>query len=499
MKKKLLAIGVAAALGAVSGAASAAVGVQQTGVGHINVIPYYSVQGGNATLISVTNTDVVNGKAVKVRFRGAEFSDDVFDFQLFLSPGDVWTATVGANAAGTHATLTTFDKSCTLPQKALNDAGAEVNFQGNAIKFIDIRLPDAKKTTGTLEGYVEVIEMGDIPFTFDAATNTWTAANVLGTAIKHVNGVAPCTAATLVGANPLVPANLSAHLTPPTGGLTTWASIINVPTSKAFTTTATALSPIDGTGAVVNPAAPVYWRQANIALADAVVTAQTADAVFKPSAGNVQAYEFDLPDLSTPYDPASGTPALQRAAVTNALAKSAVFVEYVTNDAILAETDIVFSQPTRRYYYTYTPVSESVATVAAGVGTYAELVAASNSIPVQAPLFFDREEQTVVSGSSIVISPTPPSAALKYSLKGEVSILGLNHGATPTGALGGKLTAQNYDVPGGYVDGWATLSTTTTAGVKLPVIGFSAINVYNGSIGSAGTNYGLTLPLRYKP
>lgn len=489
MKKKLLAIGVAAALGAVSGAASAAVGVQQTGVGHINVIPYYSVQGGNATLISITNTDVVNGKAVKVRFRGAEYSDDVFDFQLFLSPGDVWTGTVSANAAGTLAQLSTSDKSCTLP--------ATVNQE-----FVNIRLPDAKKTTGTLEGYVEIIELGDVPYTFDAATNTWTAGNALGTAIKHnSSGVAPCTTATLVGANPLIPADLKAlgYLTAPTGGLTTWSTIINVPTSKSFTTAATALSPVDGTGAVVNPAAPVYWRQANIALADAVVTAQTADAVFKPADGNVQAYEFDLPDLSTPYDPASATPVAQRAAVTAALAKSSVFVEYVTNDAILAETDVVFSQPTRRYYYTYTPVSASVATVNGAVLTYAELAVASNSIPVQAPLFFDREEQTVVSGSSIVISPTPPSEALKYSLKGEVSILGLNHGSTPTGALGGKLTAQNYDVPGGYADGWATLSTTTTAGVKLPVIGFSAINVYNGSIGSAGTNYGLTLPLRYKP
>lgn len=486
MKKTLLAIGVAAALGAVSGAASAAVGVQQSGIGHINVIPYYSVQGGNATLISITNTDVVNGKAVKVRFRGAEFSDDVFDFQLFLSPGDVWTGTVSANTAGTLASLKTTDKSCTLPATVNQD-------------FVNIRLSDDKKNTGTLEGYVEIIELGDIPYTYDSNTNTWTGGNALATAVKHVNGVAPCTTSVLVGANALIPNDLKAQLTAPTGGLTTWSAIINVPTSKSFASVATALSPIEPVlGLVVNPVGPVYWRQANIPLADLVVTAQTADGVFKPSTGGVQAYEFDLPDLSTPYDPAAATPAVQRNNVTAALQKSAVFVEYVTNDAILAETDIVFSQPTRRYYYTFSNVSASVANVTGATGTYAELVASSNSIPVQAPLFFDREEQTVVSGSSIVISPTPPSEILKYSLKGEVSILGLNHGATPTGALGGKLTAQNYDVPGGYADGWAVLSTTTTLGVQLPVIGYSAINIYNSSVGTAGTNYGLTLPLRYR-
>lgn len=41
MKKKLIAAGVAAALS--SGVASAAMVVNETGIGHINVLPYYSV------------------------------------------------------------------------------------------------------------------------------------------------------------------------------------------------------------------------------------------------------------------------------------------------------------------------------------------------------------------------------------------------------------------------------------------------------------------------
>jgi len=62
--------------------------VNTDGIGHINLIPYYTVQSGYDTYINIVNTDMKNGKAVKVRFRGASNSDDVFDFTLLLSPGD---------------------------------------------------------------------------------------------------------------------------------------------------------------------------------------------------------------------------------------------------------------------------------------------------------------------------------------------------------------------------------------------------------------------------
>jgi len=71
MKKSILASSIAAAvfgLGAVTGAQAA---------GDILLVPYFSAQGANATLLSIVNTDTVNGKAVKVRFRGAANSDDL--------------------------------------------------------------------------------------------------------------------------------------------------------------------------------------------------------------------------------------------------------------------------------------------------------------------------------------------------------------------------------------------------------------------------------------
>ena len=123
MKKSSLALSVAAALGAMgfAGAAAANGGIQvnPNGVGNQLIVPYFSAQGDNATLLNITNTDTTNGKAVKVRFRGAANSDDLFDFTLLLSPGDVWTAAVTQGADGISK-LTTSDKSCTLPQSVVS-------------------------------------------------------------------------------------------------------------------------------------------------------------------------------------------------------------------------------------------------------------------------------------------------------------------------------------------------------------------------------------------
>ena len=80
--------------------AAAVAPVQNGGVGHIMFTPYFSTANGNTTLLSIVNTDKTYGKAVKVRFRGAANSDDILDFQVFLSPGDVWTASVSAGEDG---------------------------------------------------------------------------------------------------------------------------------------------------------------------------------------------------------------------------------------------------------------------------------------------------------------------------------------------------------------------------------------------------------------
>jgi hypothetical protein len=82
--------------------------------GSVLLYPYYTVRadgGGNSTayydtLISVVNT-TTSFKAVKVRFLEGKRSAEVLDFNLFLSPRDVWT--------GACAPPTALDVSATTP------------------------------------------------------------------------------------------------------------------------------------------------------------------------------------------------------------------------------------------------------------------------------------------------------------------------------------------------------------------------------------------------
>lgn len=546
MKQKLLALSVAASLGLAAGTAAAVPTVKVNGVGMINVIPYFSTQGSNVTQISITNTDMVNGKVVKVRFRGAEWSDDIFDFQVFLSPGDVFTGAV--TNSGNVSKFETADTSCTLPTSVNQN-------------FPTIRLHNT--ATGTLEGYVEVITMANInPAGTLAPVGTSAEGYSLYTATKHVNGVAPCKTAgskaeaavttlkqdNAINALAAPDATTGQHpnwMSNPTTGLTSWNRVINISTVKAYGVPATAID-------LTAMAGKWYFRQANEAVPLAAnVNQMTSDRIFFPednfgagaptpndatSAGTAitTLYQFDLPDLSTNFENVVAGVGLTAAAtarnnMTSALTKLAVASEYSTLASVNAATDLVMTQPTRRYYYNYdavTPASPTEGTnfsrtiggstnyyVIKGDATtaYANLdmlnrvgladldaavAGVGNPVGYTATpaIFFDREEQFKAAQTDIVISPNPPAAAYTLSLKGEASVVSFNRGsgATETGALGGKLTMNDISIVGGYQAGWVLLSTKAkTNNNPLPIIGFGATNV-------AGVhNYGTTLPLRY--
>jgi hypothetical protein len=186
---------------AMAGAANA-VYVNQDGLGQALVYPYYTVRGGNVTLISVVNT-TTQAKAVKVRFLEGKNSQEVLDFNLFLSAKDVWTSAVTATTNG--ATLTTGDRSCTNPRIPAGGADFRNTLFANdaaALQTLD----------RTREGYVEMLEMATIP-----------NGTALGVAVTHVNGTAPCTAARINDAGFVTASGLSA----PSGGLFGNGTILN--------------------------------------------------------------------------------------------------------------------------------------------------------------------------------------------------------------------------------------------------------------------------------
>jgi hypothetical protein len=120
MNRNNLTTAVIAGIAGVAGIANmaSAVNLNPDGLGQVLLYPYYTVNSGQQTLLSVVNTTAV-GKAVKVRFLEGYNSREVLDFNLFLSRFDVWTATVfslsDAGISGDGAAIFTTDKSCTAP------------------------------------------------------------------------------------------------------------------------------------------------------------------------------------------------------------------------------------------------------------------------------------------------------------------------------------------------------------------------------------------------
>jgi hypothetical protein len=218
MKNKVaisVAVGILGTAGVMSSAQ--AVHVNPDGTGQVLLFPYYNAQDGYVTNINLVNsTDQT--KAVKIRFREGKNSQDVLDFNLYMSPEDVWTGSVkgGVNRAGEPVgSLSTNDRSCTLPTlidcKAGECGGKQQPFTGINVAPADTR-----------EGYVEVIEMGVVD---DADVQK---------GVKHSNGT-PADCGTLKTAwgktgNFTKGRGVSA----PTGGLFGSSAVINVGEGSAF-------------------------------------------------------------------------------------------------------------------------------------------------------------------------------------------------------------------------------------------------------------------------
>jgi len=516
------------------------------GVGHIGLIPYFSTQNGNQTLFSITNTDTFNGKAVKVRFRSAANSDDIFDFTLFLSPGDIWTANISRDASTGYSRLVTSDNSCTLPGTAALNRG-----------FVDARLPTsftaAQKAEWTREGYVEVLTMADVPPAYASGTT-----NALFTAIKHVNGVAPCTAAAI---DPLLinattateAAAATAGLNTPTTGLYTNSFIINTANAlMSWSNESTAVQAVlagtgptagGGNGTPVGVSIPargrfVFAPQTNEAVGSTVAVTLTADPLLAGGftsngatiAPTIAALQFDFPDLSTPYvgrgtaaqvavAGTSVSPSAQATRLSGSLAVTAVQNDYSTLGLISSKTDFTFSMPTRRYHaavsYTgapsgttgaggsATPIAGPIAVFGATNDVNArQFFNATNSTllgnllcistGVASPITaYDRSETTRTSSNGAVVSPGQGSDPLSFC--GEVSVLTINGNDTnPAGAgvLGASVAAKNLFTS--YQEGWVNISTAGSAGTAgggLPVLGSAYTSAVGAPAAGLSTNY----------
>lgn len=489
MRKNLLALSIAAMVGGLTaGAANAAVindagttattlAPTVTGVGHILVTPYFTTQGTNKTLLNIINTDQTNGKAVKLRYRGASNSDDVFDITIYLSPGDMWTADVAADADG-FSRLVTNDNSCTLPSKQDIKNANNGQFKTNRVLNND--------KAQTREGYIEILNTADIP----PGTGVGGANSALYTAIKHVSGVAPCTQSVmdaqavdlaLDGSNAV-----ARGYAKPTGSLAANWVVVNVAGFASHSGEAVAVraNKADGTAGAGN----IVWfpqtTDAPVYPAGGDAKAYTADPLLTSSgfAGSVANYDF--PDLSTPYTAAlaAGAAGAQADLLTAALATTSVTNEYLT--AAGFSTDWVFSMPTRRYSVALDYAAVGAARKVERTNNYftasnTSLNAAGTQICVTPGAIkgFDREEQTQ---STFVISPDT-----NIRLCGETSVLAFNN--TGESVLNASIARNNLGTR--YAEGWMTIATpaggTVAAGNVngLPIIGYAAAKVSGVNLG----------------
>ena len=540
MKKSLLALSAAATLagglGFVSSAhaiivqddavagvpATVMAGVQSGGVGHVLFTPYFSTINGNVTLISLVNTDKTNGKAVKVRFRGAANSDDILDFTVLMSPADVWTASIEPSLTGVSRIMSP-DSTCVLPTQLGTDG---VDFRTGRL---DQKLSADAQALHTREGYVEYLNMADIKPGTD-----------LFKAIKHKNGVAPCTPdelAKLMSTDVVTYSDAADHgLERPTGGLFGNWSIFNNLNITSYGGGHASVRAVDGAGA--NAAARLFFAPQVGADATAAAADNTADPLLVGGeAGVTRNTEFegvsyapdaavaalipplwlDLPDLSTPYTQADTTPQDRAYDLSQSLAAKTIMNEFVATPSTASvpfATDWVFSQPTRRYqtamaYSTGGANLPVNATLTAAkrhykAGTGGNLSVSARTVGTLALGDFlcakgsfsgtDREEyQAVTSGdfSPLIVAGSAP-------ICGEVATLSFNSDTSKV--LNAQLTNARVNVKNAsdYVTaGWASLGLNTPAGSStggVPVVGYAATSFTNGLTNG---NFGDAVAHRY--
>jgi hypothetical protein len=210
-----------------AGHAAHAVSLGVDGAGQALVYPWYTVNAGQDTMLTLVNLEN-DAKAVKLRFLEGYNSRDVLDLNVYLAPGDVWTAVVTEDGEG--ARLVSHDASCTVP--------AFTAANGHALTFATRGfdgtgpMPADGGPAGlarTREGHVEVIEMGVV---VGESARALSPPLVFPDALMDVvPGGPPADCARLQGAwqeGGYWANDPSIDLVPPSSGLTGSASIVDV-------------------------------------------------------------------------------------------------------------------------------------------------------------------------------------------------------------------------------------------------------------------------------
>jgi hypothetical protein len=464
-KRKALTCAVLAGLGGVATTAEA-VYRNPDGTGMVLIYPYYTVNsaGSNAynTYISVTNTTSV-AKVTKVRFREGRTSAEVLDFNLYLSPNDVWVGAVGpqGTAADSPAVLFgNFETSCTYP--AIPAAGqpfSNVAYAGGL---------DALPGTGldrTREGYVEI---------FDMATLT----GDLASKVTHTGiGVAPPNCAAM-----RVDLTGNALLASPTGGLYGEGTIINVASGASMGYKADALDAYRS---------GVYYADVSTANPQLGLSA----APFSLVLANNRA-------TTDQWSTAAGEASPGAKAVAAVFMHTSVMNDYILDFNTRSNTDWVMTFPGKHEFYTVFSLGTPVAPYTAVLGT-------AGACEPTTFTFFDRDEQSTTPPpggfSPQQAGPGPNTGSLCW----ESTVVSIRNGQAHTsaqdvsttnprsGVLGSRNTlAVSVLTSPAFAAGWINMVFTganATAGAGITSLAGGDLTASNVAL-PVGQNQGFGLP-----
>lgn len=138
---------------------AAAVTMSANGSGQVLIYPYYTINAGQQSALTVSNT-TDKAKAIKLMIRGGVFGRASFALNVYLGAHDTWTGTLfqwGDGAAAGPALLSN-DVSCTVPDLHAADLptvpGGRHYLRPNASTLSIGAVPK--------EGYIVAIEMGEL-------------------------------------------------------------------------------------------------------------------------------------------------------------------------------------------------------------------------------------------------------------------------------------------------------------------------------------------------
>lgn len=494
-RKSLVAVALASVVGsaALLSAPAQAANIAQDGIGEVLLFPYYTVRNGWDSYVHLTNTSTTQTVLAKIRFREAKNSREVRDFNVILSPNDMWTAAVTIDGEG--AKLVTFDTSCTSPILPLVNAATgqrEIGFTSIGYDGTDANFQYDNGGRGigrTQEGYLEVIVMGV------SSASTTNSANVIEFNAKHVNGV-PRNCGT-VDASFLVGDDTTEL--GPLGNFTTFTAPANV--LKGFSTLINVAS---GQAAGVEPTVIANFQD-------------TTTRIFQPGSlfPNLQDGDGDFLFIDDATgSPIAGLGAASEDAVSMLLQRRFVVNEFSTAAAANVKTDWVVTFPTKYNYVDDGGVATVPLTPSA---PFSEWFAkepdnltrhdGKSCVSIQLDQF-GREEQVQQATSSTTFSPRPAGPA-GAQLCNEVNVLTFNGSnvldssvkafdiaTTAVGQAGfGRLRLAPTSVTAGG-EGDLTYGGVTRTG--LPVIGFALTTRNNAAEAGNNRNYSTAEPHSYE-